>query len=247
MPNYPADVILPLNYKSFGLIDSKLDYNSNWDIVWSFTYALSSNTNSQHSLCTFLTTLSSISAFPGQYSGIMGPSYNDGRVALGIIFDSTGYSTLSNTYTVGMSSSYPNSLTIRDKSTIIYHQPLSALDTSFIFTSGGKHYQTLRFGFYNTGRKLQIDYKIDSGYKELLTIPLSTYDWIDDNTILYPGLTYCSPISSNNTNSSILYLKNFHVQGNSSNPTYEYTSFTPLTTLTPTIYTTLTGISAFPI
>lgn len=244
MPSYPSDVVLPVNYKSFGVIDSKLDYNSNWDIVWSFTYALSSNANSQHSLCTFLTTLSSISSFPGQYGGILGPSYTAGDIALSIILDSTGYTALSNTYTLGMSASYPDSLIIRDRTNIIYHQPLSTLDTSFIFASGGKYYQTLRVIFCNSGRKLYIDYKTDSTYKTLLTIPLSTYGWVTDDTILHPGITYCSPISSSSQNFSILYMKNFHTQGNARNPSYEYTNFFPLTTLSPTTYTTLTGISA---
>jgi hypothetical protein len=241
----PSDIVLPLNYKGFGMIDSKYTYNPNYDIVWSVQYLLSStDPNSQHGICTFLTTQGTISTFPGHYMGIIGPDYND--VVLAIAFDSTGFFGLSNNYTTGLplSEIRNNSLIIRDSNGVIYNNELSAIDSSFMLANSA--YQTLRFIFCNSGRKLLIDYKSDSIYKNLLSIPLSS-SWIDDNSILYPGISLCSPISSTSITPSTFYIKNFHTQGNTSAPTYETIEFIPLSNINLTQYTTVSGITAIPI
>jgi hypothetical protein len=244
---YPSDITLPTTYKNFGIIDNKLQYNSNYDIAWSFEYSLSSNANGQHGFCTFLTTLSTISAFPGQYLGVIGPSYDSGDIALSIAFDSTGFFALSNTYAAGvkLSATSPNSLIIRDRDNVIFNQPLSSLDTSFQLSVSS--YKIMRFIFCNFGRKLYIDYKDTDKYINLLTLPLSTYTWMEDTTIMYPGISFCSPISSVNMTPSTLFIKNFHAQGSINSPSYEYMKYIPLTSTRPTIFTTISGISATPI
>jgi hypothetical protein len=44
-------ISLSSNAKYFGIIDPKKAYNLNWDVVWSFTYAL---TGTQHGFSSFL-------------------------------------------------------------------------------------------------------------------------------------------------------------------------------------------------
>jgi hypothetical protein len=243
MPSNPSDILLPLNYKNFGIIDSKYKFNANYDIVWSFEYSILNGI--QYGICTFLTTLSSISAFPGHYLGVLGPSYSSNNIALSIAFDSTGYFALSNQYASGVSLSSINhkSLIIRDKDNVIFNEPLSSLDESFTISES----KILRFIVCNSGRKLYIDYKISDKYKNLLTLSLSTYSWITDNTILYPGVSLCSPISALYILNSTFHLKNFHTQGNTALPSYENMKFIPLTSTRPNIYTTISGVTAIPI
>lgn len=248
MPSYPPDILLPSFSKQFGIIDSNNQYNSNYDIVWSFEYKCEHvNSDTQYGIGTFLTSVSAISAFPGQYLGILGPSYSNGNIALSIMFDSTGYSTLSNLYNNGLarSSIKPHSLVIRDKNNVIYNQSLSTLDNTFVISESS--YKTLRFRFCNFGKTLYIDYKNTNKYKNLLVLPLTSYSWMNDNTILYPGMSLCSPISSSSMYISEFYIKNFHTQGNISSPSYEYVEFKPLTSFSPNTYTILSGVTTNPI
>tara|TARA_R110002167_G_scaffold98020_4_gene258338 strand:+ start:22505 stop:23236 length:732 start_codon:yes stop_codon:yes gene_type:complete len=237
----PADILLPVGYKSFGMIDSKFGYNANWDISWSFSYAL---TGAEHGFCTFLSTSATLSgANPGQYLG-----YFESGGVLAIAFDSTGYFALSNTQTlegVNTSEVKPNSLIVRDSNNVVMlNESLTALDTSFILASSTKTYKTLRFKYINSGRKLYVDYKNDSDlYTNLTTLTLTSNNIVDD-TILYPGVTFCSPVSSSATDTSTLFVTNFHVHGNINPPTYETLDFTPLSTSSVTLYTTISGISA---
>jgi len=245
--SYPSNILLPTDYKSFGIIDSKHKFNANWDIAWSFSFSLSSNPSSQHGISTFLSKTPTISAYPGHYMGIVGPDHDN--IVLSINFDSTGYSALSTVYSNGVPSSSikTNSLIIRSNNNIILNTELSSLDTSFILASSNKYWQTLRFIYASSGKKLYIDYKTTSDYINLLTITLSGNTWLADASILYPGLTFNSPISSNNSIFSNFYLKNFHVQGNINDPSYEYVTYTPITSINPTMYTSLTGVSAYPV
>jgi len=71
---FPADITLPASAKYFSFVDYKKYYNPDYDITWSFQYAISGN-NNQAAFCTFLTStpLSSlIGALPGQYLGYSG-------------------------------------------------------------------------------------------------------------------------------------------------------------------------------
>lgn len=71
---FPSDIKLPADAKYIGFIDYKKKYNPNYDIVWSFQYAISGNAG-EAGFCTFLTSnpLSSMtSAIPGHYLGYSG-------------------------------------------------------------------------------------------------------------------------------------------------------------------------------
>lgn len=242
---FPSDVSLSANAKYFGFIDSKKAYDLNWDIVWSFTYAL---TGTQHGFCTFLTTSASLlSGIPGQYLGYLG-NYSSAHI-LGIAFDSTGYFALTNTCCsegIPLSSTNRDSLIIRDSGTkIIYNSPLSSLDTSFILASSVKQFKTLRFRYVNGGKKLYIDYRRDDdSYKNLLTLAISTLN-LSAYSKVYAGLTFCSPISGLSATPSTMYVKNFHTQGNISNPTYETLSFTSLSSSITSFTTISTLLSSF--
>ena len=241
--SYPTEVLLPSDAKYIGFVDDKIPFNSNWDIVWSFSYAL---TGSQHGFCTFLTTNSSLTGgIPGQYLGYLGesPNYTTNGV-LSIAFDSTGYFALSSNSNSGVSvvDVIPNSLIIRDNSDqVIYNQSLSSLDTEFLISETPKTYKTLRFRLSNGGRMLYIDYKgFQKKYKNLLSLPIS-FDISTYNT-LYPGFTFCSPISSASLQPSTLFLKNFHTQGCMLDPTYETVTCVPLSSANVKTYSTISGI-----
>lgn len=236
---YPSDVLLPVNARYVGLIDPNFAFNPHWDLVWSFTYAL---TGTQHAFCTFLTTSSSlISSIPGQYLGYFNgtPSPNGD---LAIAFDSTGLFALSTTHCNGvpLSAVKPNSLIIRSGSNLVYNETISA----FSLSSLNKEYNTIRVRLTNSGKKLGIDYHFDlEPYQTLTQITLSTIV-LSSNPIYYPAITFTSPVSSSSIIPSKFWLKNFHAQGDSSNPTYETMTFTPISSSNLTNYTLLTTISA---
>jgi len=78
---FPDDVKLPANARYYNFIETKKNFNSNYDITWSFSYyfpntSIQTWTNYQLGFTTFLTTLSSpVSALPGQYLGDQDPEY----------------------------------------------------------------------------------------------------------------------------------------------------------------------------
>lgn len=263
--SFPADVLLPVDAKYFGFIDSKFQFDSNWDIVWSFQYSLS---GSQHGFCTFLTTNSYLSSgVPGHYLGYLEDTHpyilgEDGDTmttesgeiltyadyasnggVLSIAFDTTGYFALSNSTNPGISMTdvKPNSLIVRDSDkNVIFNQSLSTIDSDFVLTENS--FKTLRFRYEGCGKRISIDWrKNDTYFRNLTTIQLrDVRDTI--NTKLYPGFCYCSPISSSSLSASTLMLKNFHVQGNVGTPTNEIVTFVPLTSLKPTEFTQISSI-----
>lgn len=264
---FPSDVLLPLSAKYYGFIEKINSFNTNWDITWSFTFAL---TGIEHGFCTFLSTYNfSPGAYPGHYLGYLGseefiltetpenllsedseklisnPSGNLNGV-LGIAFDSTGFFALSNTVASGipLSAIKKNSLIIRDvNNNVVLNRSLSSLDNNFFIASSAKNYQTLRFRLTNAGRKLYIDYKSISGtYSPLLTTTLSTFN-ASDNPYVYAGLSFCSPVSSSSITPSTMWIKNFNVEGSSIEPTYE---ILPYESIYPriTTFTTFSNISS---
>lgn len=262
---FPSDVLLPVNAKYHGFVDTKTGLNSHWDITWSFTFAL---TGTEHGFCTFLTATPDLSGgVPGHYLGYVGTTqyltaengeilldeYGNRLIAngsasaydtsgvLAIAFDSTGYFALSNIESpgVGLNSVKKNSLIVRDQNNVVIcNQPLSSFDTTFFLASAVKSPQTLRFRVGSGGTKLHIDYKTDNlKYKSLTSLNITLNPL--SHTILYPGLTFCSPISSSSILPSTLFLKNFHVQGNPNPATYETLSYTPLSAFVPNSFTSI--------
>jgi hypothetical protein len=75
--SFPSDVTLPANAKYIAFVDEKKSYNPNYDIIWSFQYAISGQTSGLYqkecAFATFLTVSTpQISAIPGHYLGYSG-------------------------------------------------------------------------------------------------------------------------------------------------------------------------------
>jgi len=220
--SFPPDVRLPSNAKYVSFIDDKKQFNPNYDIIWSFQYAI---TGTEAGFCTFLTSKTpDLTAIPGHYLGYSGNMQTGG---LCIAFDTTGLFALSSSSRkgVGLGSIKRNSIIIRDNNdNITFYDTLSNLTSAFSITSPSKSYKTLRFKYTNTN-KIGIDFKLDenSPYTELISVDIESNP--DLLTYLVPGFSFCSPISSL-INPGSLYLKNFHTQGSDSIETIEISPFT---------------------
>lgn len=75
--SFPPDVTLPATAKYTAFVDEKKDYNPNYDIIWSFQYAISGSTAGafpkECAFATFLTVSTpQVSAIPGHYLGYSG-------------------------------------------------------------------------------------------------------------------------------------------------------------------------------
>jgi hypothetical protein len=75
--SFPSDVTLPANAKYIAFVDEKKSYNPNYDIIWSFQYAITGSNNPlfkrECAFATFLTiSTPSVSAIPGHYLGYSG-------------------------------------------------------------------------------------------------------------------------------------------------------------------------------
>jgi hypothetical protein len=224
--SFPSDVLLPVNAKYFGIIEPDYAFNPHWDLTWSFSYAL---TGTEHGICTFLCDNSTVTSPPGHYIGYGGLSAS--KFVLGVALDSTGLFALSTNYSSGVPRSQikRDSLIIRDQTNnVIFNQSLSTLDSTFNIATSAKEYKTIRIRYSNVGRKIYIDYKIgDTKYINLTSI---SHISLDTSTYenLYVGLSYSSPISSSSITPSKIWVKNFHIQGNIENPTYNTLAYTPI-------------------
>lgn len=243
---YPLNVLLPVDAKYFGFVENKIPFRSEWDLTWSFTYALTANPGDQYGFCTFLTTDSTkISGYGGQYLGYLSDdnivnylttessiilttedeiplitSLNSNILA--IAFDTTGYFALSSDYYfgTGISNIKRNSLIIRNSDSVLYNIPLSSLTDEWTISSITTDFKTLRFRLANGGTKLSIDYSLSgSEYKTLTSLPINLN--FDNGAIFYPAFSFCTPLSSNTSSTAKMFLQNFHVQGNSQPPTFE--------------------------
>jgi hypothetical protein len=165
---------------------------------------------------------------------------------LAIAFDTTGYFALSNATTqgIGLYNRKLNSIIVRDtNNNVVVNETLTNLDPNFVLTTNSKDFKTIRVRLSNAGRKLYVDWKSgENSYANLVDIPLSGFN-PDINTIVYPGLTFCSPMSSSSAIPSTLFLKNFHVEGLSADPTIEYIPMVSILSDSLT-YTTISAISA---
>jgi hypothetical protein len=183
---FPSDVLLPLSAKYISFTDHNLSCNPNYDITWSFQFAITGNNPYQAGFSTFLTTELASYHYPGQYTmspiALSSNTVNDENditilteydqvllietdytfPIISIGFDTTGLFALSSSLRVGLplSSIIPNSLTIRgEDNKVLVHAALSSINTAFTIISSTPHWQTLRFRLANAGSKLSIDFK----------------------------------------------------------------------------------------
>lgn len=235
-------VLLPNSAKYAFFIDSKQPFHHEWDVNWSFTFKLldpsiqeiyltdesnniisTENNDSiildispeEYGFCTFLTKSPTISSFLlGHYMGFFkNLSALNGEVA--IAFDKTGLFALSSTtYPLGISRDNlkSNALIIRDSTGVVYNESLDD------FPLPNTEDKTLRFRFINKN-EICVEHRTKSNiFKEFARVSVNTT--LSGNDKLYPAFFYTSPVSSSATPNSSFFLKNFHVQGNISNPTY---------------------------
>ena len=242
----PDDILLPVDAKYISFADPKLKLNPHYDVVWSFQIAL---TGTEHAFSTFLVNSPVYTPEKGHYLGLPisvnaittevsipiiteSEDYTTTQESLStalisISFDTTGFNALSTPFRPGLLKSQikRNSITIRDDNQeIVYHNSLSALalsgsQTTFVMTSSQKYWQTLRFRLSNLGSKLDIDLKTNEDYVTILSTLVDVS--VTNENELYAAFAFTSPVSSNVSPNSTLFLNNFHIQGNTSEPTYE--------------------------
>ena len=169
-----------------------------------------------------------------------------------ITFDSTGLFALSGEVYfdipgVSRSRVIPNSLIIRDYDyNVVTYSAVSALNTSFLMLTTSKVYQTLRFRYANSGRKLSVDFRPDTS-TEFITL---TSVIVNKNYNLpekaYIGFSFTTPVSTTLTRVADMYLKNFHIDGNSTSTTIETLTRPSLTATKYQNYSLLTGVTALP-
>lgn len=204
-------------------------YNSNYDIVWSFDFALSGSSDSEGSFTTFLYDCSTLSggapSIGGAYTPLTGSSFYNGvsGAILGINFDTTGLFALSSQSrdVDGILDTYKNSISIRSGESTNYSLltsvALSSLDTEFYLLSSENDFQRLRFRLTDVGQTIRIDYRYGyNDYQELFSYPVNLT--VDNETSYKVGLGYTSPISGEGSNECKFTIRNFHIEGNSDTP-----------------------------
>lgn len=275
--SFPDDILISGNAKYFGFSDQKLQFNTNYDINWSFTYSLSGN---EHGIATFLTHKESLSGYPGHYLGYSGSNHlssyltnedddilltegNDpDRVLLEsgdavefngifcVAFDTTGLFALSgyNRPGVGLGSIKPNSLIIRDSNDeLTFYETLSNINSDFSLSSNLSSYQTLRFRYSYGGKRFYIDYRNPDSSLEYSLLTSFSYDF---KTINYENCYVGFSFCSPISSletPSTFHLKNFHIQGNTEDTKTKYNQFIPLTSIRSNIYTTISTVTANPV
>lgn len=224
-------ITLPATAKYFSFVDKGNRYNSNYDITWSFTYSVTGSQATQHAYATFLTAHSSISSAPdsGHY---LSTDTNDTSTPIQILkddiitskypyniitiaVDSTGYFALSDAALgrdgVGISSIIPYSLIIRSyDDSVICNQPLPASLTAIDSKN------IIRCRYSNAASMLYIDYRhVDiTEFSPLTSIALDFRIANESNKdILYPGISYGSPLMTTATDTNALILYNFISDG----------------------------------
>ena len=232
-------ITLPATAKYFSFIDSGNRYNSNHDITWSFTYSITGSQATQHAFATFLTAHSSISAAPdsGHYLStdtndtstpiqILEDDVVSSRYPYNIItiaIDSTGYFALSDAALgrdgVGISSTVPYSLVVRSyDDSVICNQPLPASLTAIDSKN------IIRCRYSNAASTLYIDYRHAdiTEFAPLTSIPLNFRIINETNDdVLYPGISYGSPVMTTATDTNSLVLYSFMSDGVFSNTEVE--------------------------
>jgi len=181
----------------------KEDFNPNFDITWSFQYAVTGSGNATGGFSTFLFN-NSILDGGGPYTGLGYSNFNvySGvkNAVLGICFfsDNTVKILKGNTFTLLSSFSIYPSLSSLVKNTVDYN--------------------TIRFNLTDIGRilKISVKDKITDNYTIVgeynVNLDVGIYD-------LYKiGFSYASPLKSGE-NKICLKLKDIHYQGNHNTPT----------------------------
>lgn len=230
---YPT---LPATAKAFNLA-SKSAYSPFYDIVWSFDYAISGNSNTEAGFTVFI--MDNIPLSGGNsgidlgYSGLSSQNVIGGTIKPGISgaklacgFDTTGSFGVSAQLTgsgfirdgVNDSNRILNSITLRggwpdySYSSYSYYNPISSLTSkTFNIVESSVSYKTIRARLGNIGRTLYIDFRnnVNEDFTNLVTHEVTLNSPI--SALYKVGVTFATPVSGGS--SGIIYLKNFHTEG----------------------------------
>lgn len=186
-------------------------FNVNYDLTWSFKFALCgvSLEDGQAGFTTFLSTSPTVTG--GDYYSGLGytgsPPLSGGLLAIG--FDTYGVFALSSASFDGVSNLNiaKNSLIIRGASptcNLLYNIPLSVLSTEFTLLSTEINFCWLRFRLGDVGSRIYIDYRYDdtSNYTQLTSLPVSIN--FNLSTEAYVGISYTSPVTALNSNFGVI-------------------------------------------
>lgn len=189
--------------KLINFIYSDDSFNVNYDLTWSFKFALcgASLVDSQAGFTTFLSTSPTVTG-GGDYNnlGYTGsPPLSGGLLSIG--FDTYGVFALSSASFDGVSdlNIAKNSLIIRGPSptcSLLYNIPLNTLSTEFTLLSTTINFCWLRFRLGDVCSRIYIDYRYgdSSNYTQLTSLPVSLNFSI--STEAYVGISYTSPVTA---------------------------------------------------
>lgn len=232
--------VLNNNSKAINLASND-SYSWLYDIVWSFDYAISGNSNTEAGFTVFL--MSEIGGLVGGSAGIdlgysglsstnlpysVKPGISGAILAVG--FDTTGLfaaSAFDGSYIrdgVSSSNIRKNSVVMRGGSPnyrysdYSYNVPLTSLNSTFSIVESAAIFKTVRARLGNVGSTLFIDYRNNPQedfqpiFKKDITLSVPVSSFVK------VGISFATPLCSNNVNSiGTIYLKNFSIEG-TSNP-----------------------------
>lgn len=222
--------------------------NPNYDIVWSFKFLLSSTgltSQNQGGFVTYLATsgTSFSTGGSGQFLGYDDfPTGGIKGATLGVGFDTLGLFGVSGigsrTSGVGIENAKRNSVTIRggySAFTMLYNESLSALNTNFTLLTNTEDYQWLRLRLGNVGQTLYVDYRRNDNdsYTNIIELPVTLS--LSAASFYSVGISFAYPLTSTTFSetgsNTVLRIKNFQVEGNTTIPdTYVFS--TTSTTIT---------------
>lgn len=216
---------------------SQTSFSPYYDIVWSFDYAISGNSNTEAGFTVFLTkdelTLGSAGIDLG-YSGLSSIDIKYSNItrgvkgaALGVGFDTTGLfaaSAFTGTYKVrdGVDATKvtKNSVALRgpdpyyNYSQYNYQQSLSSLNSTFTIVESAEIYKTVRVRLGNVGRTLYIDYRNNPEEEFQLILQKDVNIPVSRSITYYPGISFATPISSTLPKAiGNIFVKNIHTEG----------------------------------
>lgn len=220
-------------------IASSYGYSPYFDIVWSFDYAISGNSNTEAGFTIFLMNDSYVLSGGNNgidlgYSGLSAANSNLSSINPGISgaviavgFDTTGCFALSalsgsrvlrdgvlDTQRIQNSVSIRSSWPTYSYNTYNYNIALSSIDSDFKIVENTVQYKTIRARLGNVGQTLYVDYRNnpEENFKPLVATNVNL--GITSTTKYKAGVSFATPISSNNIGKvGNIYIRNFHTEG----------------------------------
>jgi hypothetical protein len=177
------------------------DFSPNFDITWSFQYAVTGNSGSNGGFSTFLfnnTTLTSGGPLTGLGFAPHGTNTGINGSVLGIMFTSD------------------NIITVKKGTNFTTLTTFTLFESLSPFVKNTLTYNTIRFNLTDVGQTLKIAYKNDNDeYVDLTSIYTGLTSSI--NNYYKVGFSYSTPLTST-TEKIQIRIKDFHVHGQTRQP-----------------------------